>query len=62
MIYGGNKMKLEQPELPLLFSETIIPDIFFAEFLPQMTSASTKVYLYLVFLSKFNKLNISYLN
>lgn len=48
-------MKLEQPELPLLFSETIIPDIFFAEFLPQMNSASTKVYLYLVFLSKFNK-------
>ena len=23
-------MKLEQPEIPLLFSETMVPDIFFA--------------------------------
>lgn len=48
-------MKLEQPELPLLFSETIIPDIFFAEYLSQMPSNSVKVYLYMIFLSKYKK-------
>ena len=45
-------MRLEQPELPLLFSETLVPDIFFAEYLPQMPSTCTKVYLYMTFLSK----------
>ena len=49
------KMKLEQPELPLLFSETIIPDIFFAEYLSQMPGNCVKVYLYMIFLSKYNK-------
>ena len=29
-------MKLTQSDLPLLFSETVIPDIFFAEYLSQM--------------------------
>lgn len=48
-------MKFEQSELPLLFSETIIPDIFFAEYLSQMPSNCVKVYLYMIFLSKFNK-------
>ena len=48
-------MKLEQPEIPLLFSETIVPDIFFAEYLSQMPSNSVKVYLYITFLSKFQK-------
>ena len=48
-------MKLEQPELPLLFSETVVPDIFFAEYLSQMPAACVKVYLYIVFLSKYNK-------
>lgn len=48
-------MKLHQPELPLLFSETIVPDIFFTEYLPQMPGNSVKTYLYLVFLTKFNK-------
>ena len=43
-------MKFEQPELPLLFSETIIPDIFFAEYLSQMPSNCVKVYLYMIFL------------
>jgi len=43
-------MKLEQPELPLLFSETVVPDIFFAEYLSQMPSSSVKVYLYIIFL------------
>lgn len=48
-------MKLEQPELPLLFSNTIVPDIFFAEYLSQMPANSVKVYLYMIFLSKYNK-------
>ena len=48
-------MKLEQPELPLLFSETVVPDIFFAEYLPQMPATCVKVYLYMIFLSKYNK-------
>ena len=48
-------MKLEQSEMPLLFSETIIPDIFFAEYLSQMPSNSVKVYLYITFLSKYKK-------
>ena len=48
-------MKLTQSDLPLLFSETIIPDIFFAEYLSQMPSTSVKVYLYIIFLSKYEK-------
>ena len=48
-------MKLEQPEVPLLFSETVVPDIFFAEYLSQMPANSVKVYLYIVFLSKYKK-------
>ena len=48
-------MKLEQPEIPLLFSETVVPDIFFAEYLSQMPSNSVKVYLYMIFLSKYKK-------
>ena len=48
-------MKLEQSEMPLLFSETIIPDIFFAEYLSQMPSNSVKIYLYMIFLSKYKK-------
>ena len=48
-------MKLVQPEMPLLFSETIVPDIFFAEHLPQMPANTVKVYLYMLFLSKYCK-------
>ena len=44
-------MKLEQPDVPLLFSVTTVPDIFFAEYLSQMPSNSVKVYLYITFLS-----------
>ena len=49
------KMKLTQSDQPLLFSETVIPDIFFAEYLPQMPASAAKVYLYIIFLSKYNK-------
>ena len=52
---GGLKMKFEQPEQPLLFSETIVPDIFFAEYLSQMPGNCVKVYLYMLFLSKYRK-------
>ena len=48
-------MKLEQPDIPLLFSETVVPDIFFAEYLSQMPSNSVKVYLYATFLSKYKR-------
>lgn len=48
-------MKLTQSEQPLLFSETVIPDIFFAEYLPQMPATTVKVYLYIIFLSKYDK-------
>ena len=48
-------MKLEHPEVPLLFSETVVPDIFFAEYLSQMPANSVKVYLYMLFLSKYKK-------
>ena len=48
-------MKFEQPEVPLLFSETVVPDIFFAEYLSQMPCNSVKVYLYMIFLSKYKK-------
>ncbi len=48
-------MKLTQSDLPLLFSETVIPDIFFAEYLSQMPATSVKVYLYIIFLSKYKK-------
>lgn len=48
-------MKLEQPDVPLLFSETVVPDIFFAEYLSHMPSNSVKTYLYMIFLSKYKK-------
>ena len=48
-------MKLEQNEKPLLFSETAIPDIFFSEHLAQMPGDYLKIYLYMIFLSKYGK-------
>ena len=48
-------MKLEQNEKPLLFSETTIPDIFFAEHLSQIPGDYLKIYLYMIFLSKYSK-------
>ena len=48
-------MKLEQNDLSLLFSFTSIPDVFFTEYLSQMPSDALKIYLYLVFLAKYNK-------
>ena len=48
-------MKLEQKEKSLLFSETMIPDIFFSEYLSTLPSDYLKLYLYIVFLSKYGK-------
>ena len=48
-------MKLEQNDLSLIFSQTSIPDVFFTEYLSQATGDFVKVYLYLSFLSKYNK-------
>ena len=48
-------MKVEQNDKQLLFSETIIPDIFFAEYLSQIPGDYVKMYLYMVFLSKYKK-------
>ena len=48
-------MKLEQNEKPLLFSSTIIPDIFFSEHLSELPGDYLKIYLYMIFLSKYGK-------
>lgn len=48
-------MKLEQNEKTLLFSETTIPDIFFSEHLSEIPGEFLKLYLYMMFLSKYKK-------
>ena len=48
-------MKLENTEKPLLFSETALPDVFFVDFLSQIPGDYLKIYLYIVFLAKYNK-------
>lgn len=48
-------MKLDPINESLLFSYTSLPDIFFTEYFSQASSDSIKVYLYLLFLSKYNK-------
>ena len=48
-------MKLEQTEKSMLFSQTDIPDIFFTEYMSQMPGDFVKVYLQMLFLSKYNK-------
>ena len=48
-------MKLEQNDKSLLFSYTYLPDIFFTEYLSHLSSDCIKIYLYLMFLSKYSK-------
>lgn len=48
-------MKLEKNEESLLFSTTSFSDLFFSEYLSEASGDSVKVYLYITFLSKFNK-------
>lgn len=52
---GDYYMKLEQNSESLLFSSTKIPDIFFSEYISQASGDFIKVYLYIVFLSKYGK-------
>ena len=42
-------------ETTLLFSSTNLPDIFFTEYLSQISGDALKVYLYITFLAKYNK-------
>lgn len=48
-------MKLEQSDTSSLFSNTNIPDIFFTEYLSEASGDFIKVYLYMLFLSKYDK-------
>ena len=48
-------MKLEQNDLSMIFSNTEISDVFFTEYLSQASGDFVKVYLYILFLSKFGK-------
>lgn len=48
-------MKLEQNEKPLLFSSTMVPDIFFSDYLSELPGDYLKIYLYIIFLSKYGK-------
>ena len=48
-------MKLESADLSSLFSNTTIPDIFFSEYLSEASGDFIKVYLYMLFLSKYDK-------
>ena len=48
-------MKLEQNDKSMLFSVTEIPDVFFREYLSSAKGDHIKVYLYMLFLSKYNK-------
>ena len=38
-------MKLEQNDKTLLFSETVIPDVFFSDYLSQIPGDYLKIYL-----------------
>lgn len=48
-------MKLNQKEKSLIFSNTTLPDIFFSEYLSELPGDYLKIYMYIIFLSKYNK-------
>ncbi len=48
-------MKLEQNDKSMLFSNTEMPDVFFTEYLSSANGDYIKVYLYILFLSKYDK-------
>ena len=53
-------MKLEQNDKPMIFSSTEIPDIFFSECMVNFSGEQLKLYLYLIFLSKYKcEININ---
>lgn len=39
----------------ILYSDTLMPDIFITEYMPMMSAESLKVYIYCLFLSKYGK-------
>jgi len=53
-------MKFEQQNESLIFSSTSISDIFFTEYLPQMSGDCVKIYFYILFISKYSsEININ---
>lgn len=48
-------MKLEQNDIPFLFSSTSLPDVFFTEYLSYADGNYVKIYLYMLFLAKYGK-------
>ena len=48
-------MKLEKSEKNIIFNTTEVPDIFFSEYLSGMPGDYIKLYLYLLFISKYSK-------
>ena len=48
-------MKIENHEKSLIFSNTEIPDVFFTEYMSEAKSEYIKVYLCMLFLTKFDK-------
>ena len=48
-------MNIEQNDKHMLFGTTQIPDIFFSEYLNNMPGDYVKIYLYLMFISKYSK-------
>ena len=48
-------MKLEQNDLPFIFSTTQIPDVFFTEYLSFSNGDYVKIYMYMIFLAKYGK-------
>ena len=41
--------------LSILYSDTLIPDVFISEYMPSLESDFIKVYIYCVFLGKYRK-------
>ena len=48
-------MKLEKKDKSLIFSHTEIPDIFFTEYFTEANGDYIKIYLYFIFLTKYDK-------
>ncbi len=48
-------MRIEQNDKKMLFNKTEIPDVFFSDYLNQMQGDYLKIYLYLIFISKYGK-------
>ena len=48
-------MKIEKKDKSMLFSTTEIPDVFFTEYMSEANGDYVKVYLCILFLSKYDK-------